>query len=537
MTTLTIDKTSRTGASIFNKPHSSDIEKVIEVPDSGLILRDSSGFLVAAVTVCSKEQTSRLRSLLLAIKFNLSERTSGLKSNSRTFASLPRNALRRDYCAESSLIYDYPEADLEIKRFGVLMSERFRQVDERAYNYQLESLKSKVKSDWIISNTIYTSGIINYNNGLSYHKDNGNFSDLYSGMITLKEDVIGGHLALPEYSVAINLPDSSLLFFQGQNILHGVLPFALKSKSAYRLTAVFYAMKSLCQCGSKKEELSRIQKLKTAKSQKRASTVRVLNSLDLVHKPKYPIFIPSKGRADIASSALAISGPSTVTPAIPFTLVIEPQDEKSYRMNHPLANILILPKSNQGVTYARQFILDYARSNGFQKYWQIDDNIKEWRVKVDGVLHQVSPLYVMAMIEQAVEEDTKIAIAGPDYQQLAGLNNKDYSVNTSVYCCVLTRSDTGINYRPETEMKEDVDFCLQHLSKGFKTTLFHKFTIKKPAVGGSHKGGLTDKYKSGLDALASEKLCKLWPGIATLTKKGNRVDAKINWRLASKETF
>lgn len=382
--------------------------------------------------------------------------------------------------------------------------------------------------------SVYTSGIVNYNNGLGYHKDSQNFNDFYSGMLTLKNSIIGGELSLPEYGVAIDLPDSSLLFFQGQNVLHGVMPFKLKTRSSYRVTSVFYAMQPLCKCGSKQQELKRIQRLKTEKSQNRAQGLVAISSLDLKQKPQYPIFIPSKGRAQYATAASAIRGSSIIVPAIPHTLVVEPQDEKSYRLNHPLADILVLPKSNQGITYVRQFILDYARSKGFLKYWQIDDNISGWMVKLNGILQQVSPLYVLSEIEKATNQDPSVALAGTDYQQFAALNAKETSLNTRVYCCVLTRTDTGINYRPETEMKEDVDFCLQHLSKGYKTTLFHKYAMQKPAMGKTKKGGLTDKYKAGLDSSAAERLCHLWPGVASITQKGNRIDAKINWQLASR---
>jgi hypothetical protein len=534
MKTLIIDKDPNIALSKFDKPKQCDVTRMIEVHDSGLILRNSKGVLIAAVVVLRSEEVEQLRSLLLSVKFRLSERTDGLWSNSRTFGSLPRNTIRRDYCSEAALAYDHPEVDARLKQFSVTVSDQFRLADQLAYTHQNTSLQKSVHSDWIISGSVYTSGIVNYNNGLGYHKDSQNFNDFYSGMLTLKSSVIGGELSLPEYGIAIDLPDSSLLFFQGQNVLHGVMPFKLKNRLSYRVTAVFYAMQPLCKCQSKQEELKRIQKLKTERSQNRARGLAILSSLDLTQKPQYPIFIPSKGRAQYASAASAINGSSTIVPAIPFTMVVEPQEEKSYRLNHPLADILVLPKSDQGITYVRQFILEYARSKGFLKYWQIDDNISGWMVKLNGILQQVNPLYVLAQIEKATKDNPNIALAGTDYQQFAALNTQKHSFNTRVYCCALTRTDTGIDYRPETEMKEDVDFCLQHLSKGYKTMLFHEYAMKKPAMGKTKKGGLTDKYKAGLDLLAAERLCRMWPSIATLTQKGSRVDAKINWQLAAK---
>jgi hypothetical protein len=306
------------------------------------------------------------------------------------------------------------------------------------------------------------------------------------------------------------------------------MPFSRLSAGGYRLTVVYYAMEPLKMCGTASQELQRIQKLKTTRTQKRAFALGMLKTLDLKQMPVCPVFIPSRGRARFASTPRALKGAK-----VPFTLVVEPQEAESYRALWPDSRVLVLPENNRGVTYVRQFILDHARQHGIVRYWQIDDNIPQWFVKLQGQMQIVPPNYVLREMEKDAEREPRLALLATDYQQFAALASKDATQNTRTYCCVLTRSDTGIDYRPEVEMKEDVDFCMQHVARGWQTRLFHKFAMAKPPMGKTKSGGLVDKYKLGKDSEAARRLCRLWPEVATLIQKGERWDAKINWAALS----
>ena len=79
-------------------------------------------------------------------------------------------------------------------------------------------LAQKVLPSWLLPGGVYTSGIINYNNYLNYHVDNGNFDNAYSAMLVFKKHTEGGYLMLPEYDVGIECADNSLLIFQGVTI-------------------------------------------------------------------------------------------------------------------------------------------------------------------------------------------------------------------------------------------------------------------------------------------------------------------------------
>jgi hypothetical protein len=117
--------------------------------------------------------------------------------------------------------------------------------------------------DWKIGGTPFTSGIINKNNPLKYHFDAGNIGQVYSNMIAFKNDCEGGHLALPEFDIGLEISNRSVVFFDGQDILHGVTPFRLLSRDAYRYTIVYYTLKQMWNCKPLDEEIARIRTRKT----------------------------------------------------------------------------------------------------------------------------------------------------------------------------------------------------------------------------------------------------------------------------------
>lgn len=487
-------------------------------------LVDNEGQPLAFVSrVMPKAQD--MRHLLLQIKFGKDNRTDGLVTNSHTFGALPRNTIRRDFCCQGALIATDNAADRALKASACDVAAAFKSIDPDLYEHHVRTISDAIKPDWRMAGGCYTSGIVNRDSTLNYHRDSQNFPDLWSGMITFRRSIQGGSLAMPEYRIAINLPDCSVIYFQGQKVIHGVLPFARQTLDGYRLTVVYYAMQPLRQCGTVKDELRRIQVIKTNRTRARALSVSMLKELDLKSLPKCPIFIPSRGRPSHAYSARSLKGAE-----VPFKLVIEPQEVESYRAIWSEKQILILPEGHQGIAYSRQFILDHCRSHGIPRYWQLDDNIRGWMVKLNGNLTIVPVNYVLSQIEAETESDARIAMAATDYKQFAALTNKEFTDNTRTYCCVLTRTDTGIDYRAAVEMKEDVDFCLRHLTTGWRTRLYHKFAMDKLTMGKTVIGGLSEKYKAGQDTTAAERLCAYWPGITHVVKKKNgKIDVKVDW--------
>jgi hypothetical protein len=245
---------------------------------------------------------------------------------------------------------------------------------------------------------------------------------------------------------------------------------------------------------------------------------------------KYPIFIPTKGRADCAAlpRLLCQSG-------ISYTLVVEPQDEVDYRRSFPGVDLLILGGNDRGIVFSRQSILDHARRGGYKWYWQIDDNIRGFHeVKAGRCVHAL-PETALLETERAVCFHQKIALVALQYQQFAWSSRKQYDWNRRAYCCVLTRTDTGINYRDGMDGKEDVDFMLQHFRAGWMSVTMNHWAMGKPTMGENRKGGLVELYRAGRDGDAARKLVALWPRWCSLVQKGDRLDAEINWKLIDRQ--
>ena len=196
------------------------------------------------------------------IKYSESTRVGGLKTRSACLGSKPRVAIKNDYCSKAETASNYPlehEIFLSCSRtFAHLYKQHFPDI----FQNHLDCLNRKGKEihkDYIIEGTPFTSGILNRDNALKYHRDGGNIKDTMSCMLVLKRDIVGGYLVLPEYDVAFELGNMTLFFFNGQKIIHGVTPFTKESKQAYRYSAVFYTMEKMWECLPIDKELRRIQ--------------------------------------------------------------------------------------------------------------------------------------------------------------------------------------------------------------------------------------------------------------------------------------
>lgn len=212
---------------------------------------------------------------LQRIEYQTSTRTGGLKTVSRVFGYQPRVALRRDFCSATSLSTQDPEANALMLSYGKQLTARYRATFPAVYEKQATAVRERVRPEWAMPETVFTSGIINKNNPLKYHFDAGNFKGVCSCMIGFKRDVAGGYLSIPEFNIALEIGDRSISIFDGQSLLHGVTPIRKLSPMAYRYTAVYYALEQMWKCEPLELELARIRNLKTAREIKRANSVVV----------------------------------------------------------------------------------------------------------------------------------------------------------------------------------------------------------------------------------------------------------------------
>lgn len=212
--------------------------------------------------------TAALVAALRRLNYQTTERTGGLKSTSRIFGYMPRNAVRADFCRVTSLAHEDPAAHVLICEFGKRLAEIYAQTLPEVFQDH-EAKLADVIPEYRIEGTPFTSGIVNYNNPLKYHFDAGNFRDVYSNMVVFKQGVEGGYLSLPEFNVGFELKNNSVFLFDGQKILHGVTPIVKQTRDAYRYSIVYYSLQQMWKCQTVDDELIRIRRVKTERERKR----------------------------------------------------------------------------------------------------------------------------------------------------------------------------------------------------------------------------------------------------------------------------
>jgi hypothetical protein len=225
------------------------------------IIKDENGEIVAVYGILNID-TQQLRQAVLQIRMGKNRRTMGLRTQSRIFGYMPREEIRKDYCSSTVMAREQPKQHAIVCRFAETLSKYYETYAPEIFTKHVETV-NKVLPEWKIANTPFTSGIINKNNPLKYHLDRGNFPNLYSNMVCFRKDVVGGHLALPEYDIGLDISDNSIVFFDGQKIIHGVTPITFDTPEAYRFTLVYYSLARMWQCKPVDEEIARIQQRRT----------------------------------------------------------------------------------------------------------------------------------------------------------------------------------------------------------------------------------------------------------------------------------
>lgn len=206
------------------------------------------------------------------------------------------------------------------------------------------------------------------------------------------------------------------------------------------------------------------------------------------HSPRYPIYIPSKGRA---SRPLTINRLTEM--GADFRVVVEPCDEESYREVVPKERLLVLPFENlgQGSIPARNWIWDHALANGAERHWIIDDNIwRFYRMNYNRRIPVNTPA-IFAAAEDFTDRFDNVAFSGFHNIAFADARMRlpPYVINKRIYSVTLINSQ--LPYRWRGRYNEDTDICLQALECDWCTIQFNAFLADKASTQ-TMSGGNTD---------------------------------------------
>lgn len=244
------------------------------------------------------------------------------------------------------------------------------------------------------------------------------------------------------------------------------------------------------------------------------------------------VYIPSRGRPGTKlPSVLAADG-------IAHSLVVEPQEADAYQRAHPDTTLLVLPASDQGIAYSRQHILATARARGQPWYWQIDDDITQYLRVQNRRCLPCPPSEALAYAEALASQIAHVALLGFELRGYAWASTRAYTLNRLATGCVLTRTDTGIDYETRLRLKEDGDFLMQHRAAGWRTVQIAAYAIGTQTMGTSKEGGLAPLYQQREDEHYARILKERWPDYYRLTVSpiNGHLMCKPLWRVIDSDT-
>jgi len=234
-------------------------------------------------------------------------------------------------------------------------------------------------------------------------------------------------------------------------------------------------------------------------------------------KPRYPIYVISKGRADRCLTANFL-----IRDEVPFKLVIEPQERELYENRYGSGQLLVLPFSNlgQGSIPARNWVWAHALSSGAERHWILDDNIRAIHRSYEGKRFRCKAGPAFRALEDFTDRYENVAISGMNYHMFGLPRNPPFFRNVHVYSCLLIRNDLPFRWRGR--YNEDTDLCLQVLSAGWCTILCNVFLVYK-MQSMLMKGGNTDElYKGDGRLKMARSLERLWPFVVTTQRRYKR---------------
>ena len=251
--------------------------------------------------------------------------------------------------------------------------------------------------------------------------------------------------------------------------------------------------------------------------------------------PRFPIYIPSKGRADVALTMHTLDLLS-----VPYRVIVEEQQYRAYAAAYPQDRLLVLPREFQdeydpcdglgrtrslGPGPARNFAWAHAIDEGHPWHWVMDDNINCFGRLHQNMRRRVGDGMIFHAMEDFCLRYLNVGMAGPEYSMFLPsreARKAPYQLNKRIFSCNLIRNDIEPRWRGR--YNEDLDLSIMILRAGYVTVRFDAFWQEKKATQ-RLPGGNTEEFyaREGGRTLAKSQLAvAMHPDIVTLTRKWGR---------------
>jgi hypothetical protein len=241
--------------------------------------------------------------------------------------------------------------------------------------------------------------------------------------------------------------------------------------------------------------------------------------------PRYPVFVLSKGRWQNPLTAKFL-----LRDEVPFRLVVEPSEEAAYRDALPDADLLIAPHDRMGATGVRCFIRDVAIDEGWERHWQLDDNMLAVLRLYRGRRIRCNSSIGFRACEDFTDRYENIGVSGLNYDVFVPDDTPvPFYLNCHVYSCVLVWN--RMPYRWRLPLNDDTDLCLQVLSAGLCTVNINVFMVAKMATM-TMPGGQGSLYHGDGRLRMARTLEQAWPYVVETRRRFKRPQHVVRdgWR-------
>lgn len=236
--------------------------------------------------------------------------------------------------------------------------------------------------------------------------------------------------------------------------------------------------------------------------------------------PRYPVYIPTKGRAKQFLTARMFEADG-----VDFRVVVEPNEVERYA--EWAGRLLVMPENDRGLVYARNWIKDYSKSRGEERHWQFDDDIEYASRILKGYRIRCDSNVALAAAEDFADRYENVALLSFNSEFFLPCNGGTLSSqrwppfyrNARCYTCFLVLNSLPNRWRQR--YNEDTDMSLQVLADGWCTVLINAFMIKTKTTMSSG-GGQTPIYVNDGRLKMSRQLERVWPGVVTTRRRFGR---------------
>jgi len=164
---------------------------------------------------------------------------------------------RMNYCRACAWNYAHPSEWKKAIPMIEEISRLFKTYAFEKYNYQA-TVAAKVKKDWLIGDSVFSTVTINKNFRTALHRDGLNLEDSFSAFNVLRAgNFMGGNLVFPRYRIAVSSDNQDLLFFMPQEPHGNTEMKSINGKAFERISLVYYLRDKMRECGTVEEELER----------------------------------------------------------------------------------------------------------------------------------------------------------------------------------------------------------------------------------------------------------------------------------------